>query len=302
MGIFNRDEKRDELAQLGSEFESLRGADQERLQRYADYREEMEAGRTLDATPRQTEDYGRKSQSNSSITRHRVPLPFAQALTVKHAHRISARLPEVIVDRRAETAEERYRSDSMEKMVWGIIRESRGEAQIASAAWDGSQLGASVFQVYFDVGKQQPCFRGGEPCRLRGSRRPAVAIVVPDGEVDLLDVDACLAQARDHLRVTRIRALVRAEVTDSQRGIGGIRRPRSRNGRETAARAKPVRPLCGVAKSTPQERTSSTSSSARSRSCTRSSCWLVIISLISPSEKNCIPITTSRTPSRRSGR
>ena len=163
MGIFNRDEKRDELAQLGSEFESLRGADQERLQRYADYREEMEAGRTLDATPRQTEDYGRKSQSNSSISRHRVPLPFAQALTVKHAHRISARLPEVIVDRRAETAEERYRSDSMEKMVWGIIRESRGEAQIASAAWDGSQLGASVFQVYFDVGKQQPCFRAIDP-------------------------------------------------------------------------------------------------------------------------------------------
>lgn len=163
MGIFTRDEQRDELRQLSSEFESLRGADQERLQRYADYRAEMESSRELDATPRQGEDYGRKTQNTSSISRHRIALPFAQALTVKHSHRISARLPEVIVDRRAETAEERYRSDAMEKMVWGIIRESRGEAQIASGAWDGSQLGATVFHVYFDVGKQQPCFRAIDP-------------------------------------------------------------------------------------------------------------------------------------------
>ncbi len=164
MGWLSRDgQERDEIAQLNSEFESLRGSDAERLQRYSEYRDEIEAGRTLDGTPRQTTDYGRKTSSTSGLSRHRIPLPFAQALTVKHSHRISARMPEVIVDRRAENAEERYRSDTMEKMVWGIIRESKGEAQFAGAAWDGSQLGASCFQVYFDIDKQLPCFRALDP-------------------------------------------------------------------------------------------------------------------------------------------
>ncbi len=41
---------------------------------------------------------------------------------------------------------------------------------------------------------------------------------------------------------------------------------------------------------------------SRSRAPARSSCWLVIISLIRPSEKNCMPTTTSSTPSSSSGR
>ena len=36
--------------------------------------------------------------------------------------------------------------------------------------------------------------------------------------------------------------------------------------------------------------------------CVFSSCWLVSISPMSPSERNCTPTTTSRTPSKSSGR
>ena len=51
-----------------------------------------------------------------------------------------------------------------------------------------------------------------------------------------------------------------------------------------------------------QERTSSTCSSSAPRAPTRSSCWLVISSLIRPSEKNCSPTTISSTPRISSGR
>ena len=108
-------------------------------------------------------------------------------------------------------------------------------------------------------------FRGSESKRAPRPRRPALPEIVPDSDVLLVHVDADSAQTRDHLRVARIRALVRSEVAEFQ------------------------------------DRTSSTTRSARSRSGERSSCWLVIISLIRPREKNCIPITTSRTPSISSG-
>jgi len=170
---------------------------------------------------------------------------------------------------------------------------------------------------------EQSRLRSGEPECTSRSRSPAVPVVVPHRDVLFHHLHACAAQARDHLRVARIAAFVGSEVADfqSERRAGAARgriservetaarakpaRPlcgAAKSASETAARAKPARPLCGAAKSAPQERISSTSSSARSRSCARSSWWLVIISLISPSEKNCIPITTSSTPSINSGR
>src|SRR5204862_8032579 len=98
------------------------------------------------------------------------------------------------------------------------------------------------------------------------ARAPALPSPLPDRRVPLDDLDAGAAEARDDLRIPRVVALVGAEVDD------------------------------------PQERISSTRSSARSGSADRSSWWLVIISLIRPSEKNCIPTTTSSTPSVSSGR
>ena len=112
----------------------------------------------------------------------------------------------------------------------------------------------------------EPRLSGGEPSRRFRPRAPALPPALPDRYMPLDDLHAGSAQARDHLRVPRIVALVGAEVDD------------------------------------PQERISSTRSSDRSRSAARSSWWLVIISLIRPSEKNCIPTTTSRTPSVSSGR
>jgi len=153
---------RDEIASLNAEFGALRASDSDRLQRYADFREEAESTRTMDPALAADDDYGRRSASDLP-KRHNIGLPFGQALTVKHAHRMSARMPEVIVDRRQENPQERYRSDRMEKIVWAIIRESKGEAQFASASWDGSQLGASCFEVYFDIDKELPCFRALDP-------------------------------------------------------------------------------------------------------------------------------------------
>src|SRR5439155_8310622 len=98
-----------------------------------------------------------------------------------------------------------------------------------------------------------PTLREGGLQRARRSGPPTVTVIVPHGDVLLEDLDTCAPQARDHLRVTRVPPLEGSEVTESQ-------------GRCCAARAKLARPLCGAAKSAPQEGISSTSSSARSRS------------------------------------
>ena len=86
---------------------------------------------------------------------------------------------------------------------------------------------------------KQPRFRHREPRGGTGAGTPAVADAVPDGHVDLVDLNARPAQARDHLCVARVLALVRPEVRDLHRG--GSARP--------DARAKPARPLGAAAKS-----------------------------------------------------
>ena len=93
-----------------------------------------------------------------------------------------------------------------------------------------------------------------------------VPAVLPDRHVRLDDLHAGAAQAGDHLRVPRIPLFVGPEVEDLQ------------------------------------ESTSSTIASARSLAGERSSWWLVISSVIRPSERSWIPTTTSSTPRISSGR
>ena len=156
-------EKRDLVDGLTTEFEGLRNANQERLERYRTYRQENESARDLsDAGPTETFDYGNVAKQDK-YTRHKVQLPFGMALTVKHAYRIAGRLPDAIVDRREETAEERYRSDTMEKMWWGILRHSGEETVFGTGAWHSSMLGSACFDVYMDFEAQIPRIRALDP-------------------------------------------------------------------------------------------------------------------------------------------
>ncbi len=152
-------EQRERIDALSAEFESLRAAEGQRLDRYRVYREENEASRNIDDLKLALDDtdYGIARRSSSGAAeRHFISLPFGQALTVKHAYRIAGRFPDAHVDRREETPQERYRSDTMEKMWWGILHQSEGETMLSSAAWHGSQLGSSVLEVKFDIEKQMP--------------------------------------------------------------------------------------------------------------------------------------------------
>lgn len=153
----------DDIKTLKEEFEHLRNADADRLTRYRTYREENEAARDTDAALFSGDSDYDVVRSQRAPMRHNIPLPFGQSITVKHAYRIAGRLPDIKIDKREESPQERFRSDTMEKMLWGIIRESKGEVQFADGAWDGSQLGASCFSVYFDIKKQMPIFKSLNP-------------------------------------------------------------------------------------------------------------------------------------------
>lgn len=158
-------ETRDEINALGAEFENLRAAESTRLTRYKTYREESERSRDVDeyyVAQGKGGPYNERRQVRDG-ERHNISLPFGMALTVKHAYRIAGRLPDAIVDRREETAQERYRSDTIEKLWWAILHESDGETLMATGGWDGSQLGAACFEPYFDVDKQMPLIRAVDP-------------------------------------------------------------------------------------------------------------------------------------------
>ncbi len=153
-----------EFDEIQAEFEQLRVNDAARLSRYEQYRAELSSGRDdLQAELDPTTDYGQRLVAGDVPERHNIPLPFGQALTVKHSYRVAGRMPEAIVDRRDETPAERLRSDRMEKMWWGVCRESKGETQLSSAAWDGSQIGAACFEVYFSPKANLPYFRSIDP-------------------------------------------------------------------------------------------------------------------------------------------
>lgn len=156
-------ERRDDVSRLHAEFEGLYQADQTRLRRYADYRNENELARESRISVAETSDYGQGMRIPAEMQRHNIPLPFGQAITVKHAYRVAGRPPDAIVDRRRETPEERYRSDTMEKIWWSISHASGGDTWMAAGAWDGSQLGASCFGPYWDFEKRLPIIRPLDP-------------------------------------------------------------------------------------------------------------------------------------------
>lgn len=164
MGLFTRTASPldQEVQDLGAEFRNLLSAENERLTRMQTYRDELEAVRSTSLNASVGADYGRVA-NDPSPHRHRFNLPFGQAMTVKHSFRVAGRLPDALVDRREETEEERHRSDTMEKIWWGITRESGGEAQLADASWDASQLGAACFETYLDLRRQMPVYRAIDP-------------------------------------------------------------------------------------------------------------------------------------------
>jgi len=154
----------DDLLLAKQEFEALQQAADERLQRMQMYRDENAAPRSrqLELNNNST-DYGRKPRADGQPKRHNIPLPLGKALTVKHAYRIAGQLPDVVVDQRDESLEERHRSDTMEKIVWAVMRRSRAETAFASASWHGSEVGSACFDLYWDMRQQIPVFRAIDP-------------------------------------------------------------------------------------------------------------------------------------------
>lgn len=156
-----------DLLDIRAEYANLAAAQQDRIARMERYRREGSLARESEAKRGSLdilEDYGRQArQTSQEAPRHGFRLPLAKAVTLKHAYRISGQLPDIVVDERAETEEERYRSDVMEKIGWGIMRASRADTTFASGAWDGSELGSTVFDLYWDEGLQLPRFRRCDP-------------------------------------------------------------------------------------------------------------------------------------------
>jgi hypothetical protein len=173
VALFSRESSDpDGIAVYGAEYADLRKTSSERIDRMTEYRRENSRARERGilergvGEPSTTYDYGKRSRARTAGFRHDIPLPLGKALNVKHAYRISGKLPDATVDRRDESASERYRSDAMEKIVWAIIRASRGETQFADGAWDGSEIGSTCFDLYWDHVKQMPVFRACDPVGL----------------------------------------------------------------------------------------------------------------------------------------
>jgi len=166
-----------DIGAASAEYRALQVAASERIQRMEQYRTEGNAVR--DSSVRAAEpdhnDYGRARSNRSVPQRHRIPLPLGKAMTVKHAYRIAGALPDIFVDQREESPEERHRSDSMEKIAWTIMSESKVETAFSSAAWNASEIGSACFDLYFDYTKNMPIFRSVDPVgilEVRGSEDP----------------------------------------------------------------------------------------------------------------------------------
>lgn len=167
------------ISTLKVEFDGLFADNHERIARMKAYREEAGSSRptAIHDASSAASGYSRSGRRNAveAPARHDIPLPFGRALTIKHAYRMAGQLPEVVVDRRAETPPERFRSDTMEKLVWSVIRASHGDTALADGAWDASELGTAVFDVYYNIKKQTPIFRRLDPVgvmEIQGVEQP----------------------------------------------------------------------------------------------------------------------------------
>lgn len=167
---------RDETETLATEFLALRDADATRIRRMLRNRKEMESARENDfSAGGSIYDY-QVIEETEALERHNIAVPLGQVLTVKHTHRVAGRLPDAIVDRMEENAQERYRSDTMEKMWWSIVRESGEAVLFQDGAWDGSQLGSACLEAYIDFkGGGMPVIRSVDPASIvvvRGMNDP----------------------------------------------------------------------------------------------------------------------------------
>lgn len=168
--------KKEEITLYAREFQSLNESDSARLNRLAMTDREFESPRGVDIFGQVADftDYGSKRVVNVP-SRHNIPVPLNTALTIKHSHRLFGDLPDTYVDRREESPQERYRSDTMEKIAWAIIRASGEETTFKDAAWDGSKYGASVFEWYYDREQELPIFTTVSPREILivpGGRNP----------------------------------------------------------------------------------------------------------------------------------
>lgn len=169
MGLLSRSAPvADDLLIAKAEFDALTVSSGERIERMKMYRDEGMAVRdpNVDLNSADLKDYGRERRSDGVPRRHNIPLPLSKAMTVKHAYRIAGQLPDVVVDQRDDSAPERHRSDTMEKIAWAIMRASRVETTFASASWHASELGSACFDMYWDIRKQIPVFRAIDPTGL----------------------------------------------------------------------------------------------------------------------------------------
>jgi len=221
VGIFKANGPAD-LVSLAREFGELSAAASERMGRYRDYREENNAVRRPNAVPvSSTTDYGRKRRGAvDQPERHRIHLPLGKAMTVKHAYRIAGKLPDVVVDQRDSSKAEAHRSDVMEKIVWASIRASKGDTGLASAAWDASEVGSAVLDIYWDAAQKIPVFRRVDPAgiiEVQGVDDPhEFQRVYRSWEAPLSSV---AAQYRDgNFRGERIRV---EDLKASHQGLGG---------------------------------------------------------------------------------
>lgn len=146
---------------LKAEFQALREADAARLKRYSDHEDEYRSAREQ-AIDEQVTDYGRKVDAEG-VRLHNIPLPYVHPITVKHTYRVAARPPDIQAQRRDSTPPERFRADTIEKMLWASYGYSGSQLQFASAAHDGTLHGAGVLDVRWDVKYQLPCFQSTSP-------------------------------------------------------------------------------------------------------------------------------------------
>ena len=168
--------------QLLGGFKSLRGESDLRIGRYrtaeARYARSRDEGRV---SLGDHDDYGRPD-GDAPRNRHAIPLNYDHAITQKHTYRIAGRLPDVLVPGNDRSKYERFRSDTIEKLIYGVWRYSDIDSQFASGAHHGSLLGAACFDVWLDpaTGLQIPKVR---------ELHPGTVLVVP-GIDDLHDFEA----------------------------------------------------------------------------------------------------------------
>lgn len=157
----------EDILLLAKEFRGLRSSDSERLNRYSEYRKELDSSRMADifGAVADVSDYGNR-RTMGTPKRHNIPVPLGRAMTIKHSHRIAGAEPEITVDRREESAFERYRSETMEKIVWAIIRASGDRTAFKDGAMDGSELGTAAYDIYFNEKKQLPIFKAIDPAGM----------------------------------------------------------------------------------------------------------------------------------------